>query len=110
LPPELIDEIRSVGLVSYRYTTQKGLSTKILATYDVELPSGLLPICADGEVDEFQLMPVEALLSSLREELPLWKPNSALVAVDFCLRHGFIETDEPGYIELSHMLRAGGIV
>jgi len=110
LPPELIDEIRSVGLVSYRYTTQKGLSTKILATYDVELPSGLLPICADGEVDEFQLMPVEALLSSLREELPLWKPNSALVAVDFSLRHGFIETDEPGYIELSHMLRAGGIV
>ena len=75
----------------------------------VELPQGLVPLCADGEVDGFVLMPIPELLASLRDELPLWKPNAALVAVDFLVRHGLVNVDdEPGYIELLHLLRAGG--
>ena len=107
LPPHVISSAHQTGLVSYRYRTRKGLSTKVLATYDLEMPPGLLPICADGEVDEFRLLPVAEVLRSIREELPLWKPNSALVAIDFAMRHGFVDFDEPGYIELAHMLRAG---
>ena len=80
----------------------------MLAVYDVEMPHGLLPICTDGEVDEFRLLRVEEVLDSIRKELPLWKPNSALVAVDFALRHGFVSPDEPGYVEMAHLLRAGG--
>ena len=72
LPPQAIDGLKPAGLVSYRYATPKGLSTKarphrpfslcisrprdematwqVLATYDLEMPGGLLPLCADGEV------------------------------------------------------------
>ena len=59
----------------------------------------MCPLCGDGEVDDFRLLTIDELLTSLRDELPLWKPNSALVAIDFAMRHGFIGTDEPGYIE-----------
>ena len=75
-------------------------------TYDLEMPDGLLPLCADGEVEEFRLVPMAELLRSLREELPLWKPNSALVAIDFCVRHGLVDESEPGYDELVDLLRS----
>jgi hypothetical protein len=42
------------------------------------------------------------------DELPRWKPNSAVVFVDFLVRHGFVLPDEPGYLELLHLLKAGG--
>ena len=110
LPPAVIDTLRQAGLVSYRYATARGLSTKVLAAYDLEMPNGLLPICSDGEVDEFQLMPIGEVLASIRDELPIWKPNSALVAIDFAMRHGFITFEsEPNYLEIAHLLRAGGM-
>ena len=33
-------------------------SPQVLAAYDVEMPAGLVPICADGEVEEFVLLPI----------------------------------------------------
>ena len=75
--------------------------------YDLEMPRGLQPLCSDGEVEEFRLVPVGEVLRSLREDLPLWKPNSALVAIDFCVRHGLIEPSEPGYLETVALLRVG---
>ena len=110
LPPNVISKIQQTGLVSYRYATNKGLSTKVLATFDLELPEGLVPICADGEVESFELMHIDEVLSSIREELPLWKPNSALVVIDFAIRHGLVDFGEPGYFELAHMLRTGGFL
>jgi adenylate kinase family enzyme/8-oxo-dGTP pyrophosphatase MutT (NUDIX family) len=105
LPPDVIDRIRPTGAVSYRYATPKGLSCKTLTTYDIEMPLDLTPLCADGEVEEFQLLPISEVLRSLREDLPLWKPNSALVAIDFCVRHGMVDPSEPGYVELTSLLR-----
>ena len=107
LPPEVVRGIAGTGVVSYKYATRKGLSTKFLATYDLELPPDATPVNADGEVDEFRLVPIDEVLRSIREELPLWKPNSAIVVVDFALRHGFIEVDDPDYMEIAHLLRSG---
>ena len=33
--------------------------------------------------------------------------NSALVAIDFCVRHGLVEPSEPGYLETLALLRVG---
>lgn len=104
LPPEVIAAIAPAGSVSYCYATPKGLSTKVLMTYDLEMPHGLQPLCSDGEVEEFQLLRVDEVLRSLREELPLWKPNSALVAIAFCVRHRLVDETEPGYAELVRLL------
>jgi len=104
LPPEVIAAIEPVGSVSYRYATPKGLSTKVLMAYDVEMPPDLQPLCSDGEVEEFRLLRMDEVLRSLREDLPLWKPNSALIAIDFCVRHGLVDETEPGYTELVRLL------
>jgi len=106
LPPDVVRSVRATGLVSYRYATRKGLSTKRLVTFDVEMPDGLTPICADGEVEEFRLIPIDEVLDSIRNRLPLWKPNAALVVIDFAMRHGLISPDEPGFVTLAQMLRA----
>jgi len=71
------------------------------------MPQGLSPVCSDGEVEEFTLITVEEAVKSLREKLPLWKPNSALIMLDFAVRHGYIDPDEPGYGEFCHLLRGG---
>jgi len=98
LPAEALERIESTGLVNYRYTTATGLSSATLMTYDLEMPHGLLPLCADGEVEEFTLMPIADVLRSLREELPRWKPNAALVTIDFLIKRGFIDRhNEPEY-------------
>jgi 8-oxo-dGTP pyrophosphatase MutT (NUDIX family) len=104
LPPEVVASIRPAGSVSYRYATPKGLSTKILMAFDLEMPRDLQPLCSDGEVEEFRLLRMDEVLRSLREDLPLWKPNSALIVIDFCVRHGFVDEAEPGYAELVRLL------
>ena len=48
-------------------------------TYDLEMPRGLQPLCSDGEVEEFRLISIGEMLRSLRDDLPLWKPNSARI-------------------------------
>ncbi|KAL1508176.1 hypothetical protein AB1Y20_004296 [Prymnesium parvum] len=103
--PELL---RKVTGAMRRSLLPSGLSSKVLATFDVEMPAKLPPICADGEVEEFWLMTVEQMLTSIREELQLWKPHSALVAVDFALRHGYLSPDSLSFVEVAHLLRAAG--
>jgi len=91
LPAELLENVVHTGTVNYRYTTRNGLSSASLMTYDLEMPIGLLPLCADGEVEEFTLMPIADVLRSLRGELPRWRPNAALVTIDFLIKRGFID-------------------
>jgi len=89
-----------------RYETRKGLSAKSLFLYDLELPPSFTPINLDGEVEEFNLVPVSAVLESIACNLRAWKPNSAVVMIEFAVRHGVINpTCEPDYLRLSKYLR-----
>jgi hypothetical protein len=107
LPPEVLRELVPAGAVSYRYTARRGLSSATLMTYDLELPHGLLPLNADGEVESFTLMPLHEVLRSLRDELPLWRPNAALVAIDFLIRCGVVDRhSEPEYDAIVAGLRS----
>lgn len=46
-----------------------------------------------GQVEEFLLMTVEEALDTIKTDLAKWKPNCALVMIDFALRHGFLDPD-----------------
>lgn len=48
-----------------------------------------------SQVEEFLLMPVEEALNTIKTDLATWKPNCALVMIDFALRHGFLDPDHP---------------
>jgi len=107
IPAEILDrDLRAAGAVSYRYAARRGLSTKTLCVFDLELPADLVPLNGDGEVDSFVLMPVEEAVQSLRAELYRWKPNSALVMLDFAMRRGYVSADDPEYIMVAHDLRS----
>ncbi|CAN0260460.1 unnamed protein product [Ascophyllum nodosum] len=105
LPASLTRQIKAVGQVSYRYGTRKGLSTKFLCVFDLELPEDFTPYNGDGEVDQFLLMPVEEALDSIKTDLAQWKPNCALVMIDFALRHAFLDPDH----EARHSLKLTSI-
>lgn len=60
-------------------------------TYDLLLPPTLTPSPTDGEVSLFTLHPPTEILSLLRARE--FKPNCALVLIDFFIRHGILNTE-----------------
>ncbi len=93
-----------VGLIAYNRLTAKGFRPDILYCYDLELSTQLSPQNTDGEVESFMLLPLEEVARLVRET-DEFKLNCNLVVIDFLLRHGFIQPDEPDYIELTLGLR-----
>lgn len=57
------------------------------------------------QVEEFMLWPVEKV-AEIIQTTQEYKPNCALVVVDFLIRHGLITPDQPGYLQLVDSLRA----
>lgn len=102
---------RAVGVGSIRYVQQDGLSLKPdhLDLFDLELPADFVPQPHDGEVERFVSLPVAEVAASLRGD-GLWKPNCALVALDFLLRRGELDRELTGdeRLDLWHRLRGGG--
>jgi hypothetical protein len=111
LPEDLIREkARCRGVISHMNVTGKdfpgeqGLVTPdYVYVYDIELPEDVIPKPHDDEVSSFTLMSVEELHAALlREE---FKPDSAVVLVDFLIRHGIITPEnEPDFVEISMRL------
>ena len=102
---ELVSQIKSVGLISYRYEYSLGGKEDIIYCYDIELDSNFTPYCTDGEVEEFYLMPIEEVADIVKNSHE-FKTNCNLVIIDFLIRHGFIKSDDSDYIEITQRLRA----
>ncbi len=101
---------RAVPVGELRYDQQDGRSWKAdtLACFDLELPRDFAPRPVDGEVESFALTPVADVVRSLAGDDP-WKPNCALVAVHFLLRHGALDAtvDAAGRAALWRVLGGG---
>lgn len=105
IPEALAQEARSVGGISFRTERPEGILQYLQFNFDLELPNTFTPQNTDGEVEEFTLWPVQSLLERI-ETTDDFAYDSALVIVDFMIRHGVIEADHPSYSELLHGLRA----
>ncbi|KAF8607140.1 hypothetical protein BDV93DRAFT_520039 [Ceratobasidium sp. AG-I] len=96
--------LRVVGVTSYFYRNTKGnLQPEVEYVYDMLCPSGddpaYVPKPLDGEVESFELMDWEAVVEKMRAGE--FKRNSALVLLDFLIRHGKVTPEnEPNYIEI----------
>ncbi|KAF2968810.1 hypothetical protein GQX73_g4772 [Xylaria multiplex] len=111
LPEKVMHErARFTGMVTYIYITDERTGGEIGQiypetqwVYDIELPKDERPAPKDGEVAEFYLWTID----EVREELAKgnFKPNCALVLVDFFIRHGIITAEnEPDYAEILERL------
>jgi 8-oxo-dGTP pyrophosphatase MutT (NUDIX family) len=105
LPEHIVHKnVRSVGTITYVTThsssKEKGLaSPEVLYVYDLELPEDIILAPNDDEVESFTLMGVDQVTKELKKSA--FKKNSALVMVDFFIRHGIITPEnEPDFIEI----------
>lgn len=86
VPAALAAAAIPVGRIEYAHADGLSLKDDTLYCFDVELPDAFVPEPRDGEVGRFDRWPAAALAASLRGG-SAWKPNSALVALHFLLRH-----------------------
>lgn len=113
LPPELVrTRVRSTGMLSYLSSTdaihgwpgeQGLLCPGLVYAYEMELPGDVVPRPHDGEVGSYALMSVGDVQAALLNRE--FKPDAAIVVVDFLVRHGVITADnERDYIEISERI------
>lgn len=104
LPAELVREkVKAVGMVTYFHVRDEraGGETGLCMpecqyVYDVDLTDAgeVVPKPLDGEVEAFELMGIDEVKQAMaRGE---FKPNCAVVLVDFYVRHGIITAEEVG--------------
>ena len=81
------------------------LQPEVEYTYELELGPDMIPHPRDSEVECFSLYTVGEVLEALNQRL--FKPNSAIVVVEFLIQHGILtEENESEYFEiLSHLYR-----
>ncbi|KAL8280410.1 hypothetical protein RQP46_007058 [Phenoliferia psychrophenolica] len=99
--------LRSVSVLSYTYRTPTGwVQPEVQYIYDLKLDRNV--ICttneADGEVESFSLMAVDEVVERMcRGE---FKPNCAMVLIDFFQRHGFLTPESDArFLEIATRLR-----
>jgi isopentenyldiphosphate isomerase len=88
-----------IGAISYLAESDKGIKPDTLYCYDIELPDDFTPVCTDGEVESFELIPVKYVMEIIRDS-DQFKLNCNLVILDFLIRHGLLDPDQTGYAEL----------
>ncbi|TIB40348.1 hypothetical protein E3P86_00714 [Wallemia ichthyophaga] len=101
LPSEIIhSSLKSTGVVTYFYMKQ-GLfaQPEIQFVFDLKVDQHVTPTPNDGEVQSFSCISVDQAIANIHDRQ--FKPNCALVLIDFFVRHGFISPDIDEYIELT---------
>ncbi|KAH9171905.1 NUDIX hydrolase domain-like protein [Lactarius sanguifluus] len=106
LDPELVRErVRAVGAVAYYYQTKAGwLQPEVEYVYDMRVEPGEVRLAPmDGEVESFELLPLDEVVA--RMHAGEFKPNCAVVLIDFMVRHGYLTPEnEPRYLEITQRL------
>lgn len=100
----------SNGAVTYNYIRESraGGETGMVQpeceyVYDLELPADVLPKPNDSEVEEFYLWTVEKVQEEMAKGQ--FKPNCALIMLDFFIRHGILtKENEDNYEEIKRRL------
>jgi len=99
IPMAIAENVQPVGTITYCTERPEGLRRDVLFNFDLEVPADFKPENTDGEVDAFMLWPMDEVMARLRETKD-FKFNSALVIIDFLIRRGFIEADDPDYADI----------
>lgn len=89
VPPVLAAQAKRVGRLRYDMERPEGLRRDLLYCYDLVLPDNFTPIPSDGEVEAFELWPLDQVLETVRAG-DRFKFNVNLVLIDLFLRHNLI--------------------
>jgi len=105
IPKLLSLQARPVGVISYCHETLDGAKPDQMFCYDLEMPVDFTPFNMDGEIDAFELWPIEEVAERVRDSFD-FKFNCNLAIIDFLIRHGILTPEnEPDYVEIVLGLR-----
>ncbi len=99
IPRNLAIKAKPVSCLTYFYDMDIGMRPDVIFNYDLRLPEDFIPHVNDDEVESFQLYPIEELLTLISEQ-SVFKLNSAVVIIDFAIRHGIITPEHTDYLAL----------
>ena len=91
--------------IRYCSQTHRGLNNDGIFAYDLWLDEAFIPHNTDGEVESFQLIPIEEM-AKITETTDEFKDNCNLVNIDLLIRHGLIDKSHPEYSEIVSSLYA----
>ena len=104
---DYVARARPVGTIGYRRELRNGLRDDLIFSYDLELPLDFQPSNRDGEVEDFQLWPVERVMEVVARG-DEFKFNCNLVLIDFFIRHGFLTKQDDDFDAICEGLYCGG--
>lgn len=104
IPPALARRAVPVGLVSYVKESAEGIKPDVQFCYDLDVPPDFTPKAVDGEIESFELWPIERVMEIVSQTAE-FKFNCNLVVIDFLVRHGCIPPEDPDYLEIVRGLR-----
>ncbi|POF63778.1 thiamine pyrophosphokinase [Novacetimonas maltaceti] len=90
LPAELLAHATPTVNIRYALDRPEGLRRDILHCFEIVLPEEFIPRPADGEVEEFSLIPLSEAFRLVRDT-DAFKFNVNLVLIDLFLRTGLID-------------------
>ena len=90
VPVELASQARPVGQIHYDMERTEGLRRDLIYCYDLDLPEDFIPRPTDGEVESFELWPIDQVVEAVRDG-DSFKFNVNLVLIDLFLRQGLID-------------------
>ncbi len=97
IPPELTAQAVRTGRIGYAMERPEGLRRDLLTCYDLYLPDYFVPHPADGEVEDFELWPIERAIIEVRDG-ERFKFNVNLVLIHLFLRLGLIAGAEAAQV------------
>ena len=106
IPKNLAQKARPTGFISYLMEAEGNLRRHVMYVYDLVIPLDFTPKPNDGEVDTFSLMQIEKVIKIVSGSPDRFKFNCNLVIIDFLIRHGLIQNEEPDYFKIVNGLRS----
>ncbi len=103
MPADIAINARPVAAITYNGLSPRGYKPDTLYCYDLELPEDFQPVNTDGEVEKFELMPVDVVMNIVRQE-QRFKPNCNLVLIDFFTRNGLIDAQDPEFLPIQQAM------
>ncbi|MEJ0018475.1 MAG: DUF4743 domain-containing protein [Acetobacteraceae bacterium] len=89
IPAALASQAVPVARITYAMERPEGLRRDLLHCYDLHLPEAFQPLAADGEVEAFELWPIDRAVAAVRDT-DAFKFNVNLVLIDLFQRQGLI--------------------
>lgn len=103
IPGELINRALPAGALTYRMETKHGIRDDVMFVYDLEIPDNFTPSNHDGEIEQFELMPLTHVLERIRTTAD-FKFNVNLVILDFAVRRGVLCPEDREYLDVANGL------